>query len=289
MNSVKKTIYLMLLAVLGAAEVAQAQVSITSVGQTYSQNFNALPSSGTTTWSNNSTLSSWYADRSSGNGAISFYSDNGATSSDGLYSYGTDASDRSLGALPGNPGVGNLTLGLRMKNNSGSTITALTITYSAEQWRANGSGSQTIGFSYKTSSSAITSVAGSGYTAVSSLDFTSPVTGTIGAIDGNSTSNKETKSFTITGISLASGSEIMLKWYFPKLANVDHGYAIDDLSITTSNPVVYYSKSTGFLNATATWGTNTDGTGTSPSNFQGNNCMYIIANNATPTLNSNWE
>jgi len=289
MNSVKKTIYMMLLAVLGMVKGMQAQVSITSVGQTYSQNFNVLPPSGSTTWSNNSTLSSWYADRSSGNGTISFYSDNGATSSNGLYSYGTDANDRALGALPGNPGVGNLTLGLRMKNNSGATITALTVTYSAEQWRANGSGSQTIGFSYKTSTSAITTVAGSGYTSVSSLDFTSPVTGTIGAIDGNSTSNKETKSFTITGISLAAGSEIMLKWYFPKLANVDHGYAIDDLSITTSNPVVYYSKSTGFLNATATWGTNTNGTGTTPSNFQGNSCMYIIANNATPTLNSNWE
>ena len=289
MNSVKKTIYMMLLTVLGMVKGVQAQVSITSVGQTYSQNFNSLPSSGTTTWSNNSNLSSWYADRSSGSGAISFYSDSGVSASDGLYSYGSDASDRALGALPGNPGVGNLSLGLRIKNNSSSTITALTITYSAEQWRANGSGSQTIGFSYKTSTSAITSVAGSGFTNVTSLNFSSPVTGSIGAIDGNSASNKETKSFTITGISLAAGSEIMLKWYFPKLANVDHGYAIDDLSITTGNPSVYYSKSTGFLNATATWGTNTDGTGTSPSNFQGNNSMYIIANNTAPTLNSNWD
>ncbi|MGZ3862753.1 MAG: beta strand repeat-containing protein [Bacteroidia bacterium] len=51
---------------------------------------------------------------------------------------------------------------------------------------------------------------------------------------------------------------------------------------------IYYSKSTGNLNATATWGTSPTGTGTSPSNFTSNNCVYIVSNNTAPTINGNW-
>ncbi len=50
----------------------------------------------------------------------------------------------------------------------------------------------------------------------------------------------------------------------------------------------YYSKSTGNLNSTATWGLNTDGTGASPSNFTANNQVFNIRNNATPTISASW-
>jgi len=50
----------------------------------------------------------------------------------------------------------------------------------------------------------------------------------------------------------------------------------------------YYSKPTGNLNLVATWGTNTNGTGTSPTNFTGNNRIYNVCNNASPTINANW-
>ncbi len=51
----------------------------------------------------------------------------------------------------------------------------------------------------------------------------------------------------------------------------------------------YYSKSSGSLDVLATWGTNTDGSGTSPLNFTSNQCTYNIRNNAAPTLGvTNW-
>lgn len=50
----------------------------------------------------------------------------------------------------------------------------------------------------------------------------------------------------------------------------------------------YYSKSTGNLNTTTTWGTNTDGTGTAPTNFTTNNRIYIIKNRTTATISANW-
>ncbi|MBU3663460.1 MAG: VCBS repeat-containing protein [Bacteroidetes bacterium] len=50
----------------------------------------------------------------------------------------------------------------------------------------------------------------------------------------------------------------------------------------------YYSKSTGNLNDTATWGPNIDGSGPSPSNFNSPNTFYNIRNNSNPTISGNW-
>ena len=50
----------------------------------------------------------------------------------------------------------------------------------------------------------------------------------------------------------------------------------------------YYSKSTGNLNLTSSWGTATNGGGTAPANFTANNQVFNIVNNATPTIGANW-
>jgi len=55
----------------------------------------------------------------------------------------------------------------------------------------------------------------------------------------------------------------------------------------TTNNIYYFSKSTGNLNALATWGTNIDGSGTSPVSFTTPNSYYYIFNNPAPTLNGN--
>jgi len=59
-------------------------------------------------------------------------------------------------------------------------------------------------------------------------------------------------------------------------------------SVTRTLGTVYYSKSTGVLNDTATWGVNPDGSGPSPSSFFNPNTTYIISNNSSPNINSNW-
>ena len=50
----------------------------------------------------------------------------------------------------------------------------------------------------------------------------------------------------------------------------------------------YYSKSAGNLNLLATWGTNTDGSGTAPVNFTTANQIFNIRNTANPTIGANW-
>lgn len=67
---------------------------------------------------------------------------------------------------------------------------------------------------------------------------------------------------------------------------------LDDMNTSNAIDVVaspiYYSKSTGTLDVLATWGTNTDGTGTAPLNFTTPNIGYYIRNNPSPTLAANW-
>lgn len=52
---------------------------------------------------------------------------------------------------------------------------------------------------------------------------------------------------------------------------------------------IYYSKSSGNLNQLSTWGTNPDGTGTSPLSFDSALVTYRVQNNSSPTVGGNWR
>ena len=128
----KKT--LLLLAFL-LPVLAYSQVNLTTSSSTYTQNFDALISTGTATWVNDTTITSWYAARSVA-GVVTLRSNNGTGNSGGLQSFGTTA-DRALGGL-GSGSNGANAWGLRLKNTSGNTLNALTVSYTGEQWRNGG-------------------------------------------------------------------------------------------------------------------------------------------------------
>src|SRR5215470_8608063 len=210
--------------------------SITALGATLTEDFDTLPVSGSATWTNDSTIPGWYHART-GTGTTIVAND-GSSTAGNLYSYGTGATtDRALGSLgSGNAAVGNIFWGVRLRNNTGSTITSLDVSYTGEQWRNSGAAAQTVSFSYLVGSPTVTGSLAEFQlpgVAVPSLDFTSPVTGgTAGALNGNLSANRLNLSFTITGLNIPNGTEIMLRWSDPDHTGVDHGLAIDDLSVT---------------------------------------------------------
>jgi len=59
-------------------------------------------------------------------------------------------------------------------------------------------------------------------------------------------------------------------------------------SFTGNDFTEYYSKSTGNLNSTASWGSSPDGSGTPPTNFTTAGHTFYIRNNASPTLGASW-
>ena len=236
LNHLFKLVLSAVCAFLLFSQDTQAQISITTLGTPYTQNFDTLPASGSATWTNNSTIPGWFHQRT-GTGTTIVAND-GASNGGNLYSYGTGtATDRALGSLgSGNAAIGNMFWGVRLQNNSGTTINALQINYYGEQWRNSAAAPQTIAFSYLIGSPTVTGSLAEFQSAgvpVTNLDFTSPVSGgAAGALDGNLAANRTLIGYTITGLSIPNGTEIMLRWSDPDHTGADHGIGIDDFSVT---------------------------------------------------------
>jgi hypothetical protein len=234
------------------------QVSIGSLPATYSQNFNTL-STTATTWNNNSTLLGWYI--STATLPIS----NGTPNSNSSYNTGTTGStDRSIGAL--STGT-NHNFGVRLKNNSTQPIESFTVSFTGEQWRQNAAG--TLVFSYRVSSTAITSLSTGTFTDVSALSFAAIKIGTAGAIDGDDASNKAALAATIN-ISVPAGSEIMFRWN--KAGASSPTLSVDDLTIVANAAITNTPNLS--ISAAQNHGTSCVGTAT-------NAITYTITNNST--------
>lgn len=257
--------YLFLAALLLMANV-WGQVSITSLPQTYNQDFTSLGTS-SATFTNNSTILGWY----STNSGSTLNVDAGGASTGACYNYGTaSAVDRSLGGLSSSGTTPQF--GVRIKNNSTVDIAAIDIAFNGEQWKQTAN-AQTLVFEYQISSSAITSLSSGTWTAATALDFVAPKTGTAGALDGNLTVNRTAKSATLN-VTVPAGSEIFLRW--TKSGSTSPGLSIDDLSII--------AKSAGITSATS--GNWADGStwvgGVAPTSSQN----AIIASGHTVTVAS---
>lgn len=243
-------------------------VGALSLSSAYSQNFNSLISSGTTTWANGSTLSGWYTSRT-GNGT-SIIADAGSSTSGNLYSYGTTNNpDRALGSVgSGNAAAGDFFWGSRFFNDTGSTISTLYINYAGEQWRNSAAAAQTVDFQYQLGA---TSLNAGSWTDFNPLDFTSPVTGgAVGERDGNLSTNRTILSGSLSGLSLAAGQEIWLRWSDSNHTGNDHGLAIDDVQVSINPlPGISISESAGSTSVNEQGGT-TD--------------TYTLTLNTTPTV-----
>jgi hypothetical protein len=171
----------------------------------YSQNFNALASSGTGTWSSTGTftnpaLAGVHVFESGTNGNNTYTAGTGSSNTGDTYSFGALGSeDRALGGLLS----GSLTpmFGISFTNTTGSTLTSFTVSYTGEQWRLGTVGrADRLDFQFSTDATSITSGT---WTDVNALDFTAPVTaGTVGALNGNAAANRTL----ISGRSAASTS-----------------------------------------------------------------------------------
>jgi hypothetical protein len=236
-------------ALIFSAYHAEAQYSITGPGN-YFQDFNSLGLA-PQTWTDNSTLPNWWAQRS-GTGT-SIDTSKGANTAGNLYNYGPGGqSDRAIGSLgSGNAAAGDFAWGIQFQNNAGTPVTNITVTYVGEQWRKSGvTTPQVIGFYYKISSAPINKLqpdTNASWTAVTQLNFSSPVnTTTASALNGNDPANRITVgSYTISGLNIPAGHYIMLKWDDPDHSGTDHGLAIDSVAISWT--VAATSVTTGVI------------------------------------------
>lgn len=226
----KKLSLLCFLLCCAGSTVMKAQVALTTLNAPYEQNFNSL---GTAASNDVGTLPAGWLFLETGTNANTTYgAGTGSSNTGNTYSYGLDASDRAFGGLLS--GSLTPTLGAFFINQTGTTVTSLTIAYRGEQWRlgAGGRGSDRLDFEISTDATSLTSGT---WTAIDNLDFNSPVTtGTARALDGNQDANSATITFTLEGLTIGNGAVFFIRWTDFNAANADDGLAIDNFSITPS-------------------------------------------------------
>ncbi|OQP62138.1 hypothetical protein A3860_29765 [Niastella vici] len=223
--------YLLLGMLFMACPEIFSQVSLTALNTTYSQDFNTLSNSAAS-----STVPSGWLFSESGTAANTTYNINtGSTATGDTYSFGSSGStDRAFGGILSGSLVP--TIGAAFTNNTGSTVTTLTVSYTGEQWRLGTTGrTDRLDFQYSLDA---TSLATSTFTwvDVNSLDFNAPNSSGTLALDGNVAANRTAISFTITGLSIPNGATFYFRWNDFNAASSDDGLAIDDFSLTPANP-----------------------------------------------------
>jgi hypothetical protein len=226
------------LAALAVSPLLHAQaISLAPSGATYTQDFNTLSNTaGSTT--NNLTITGWFMTES-GLGVRDndrYAVDTGGSNTGDTYSYGSTAStDRALGSVQSGTLIASF--GTAFTNNTGSTITWLTVSYTGEQWRiANTAAARDDRLDFQYSLTATDLINGT-WTDVNSLDFVSRIktSAVAGALDGNAAANRLAISHTITDLSIAHGSTFWFRWNDLNASGADDGLAVDDFSLQASS------------------------------------------------------
>ena len=279
--------------------------SYTTSGSIYSQSFDSLPSSGSSSLTGLGPFDTdaapisavdtqgWQFLKYQGNSSNALFSANtGGSTSGSAYSYGsTGSTDRSLGALTS--GSGNYRLGMVLQNNTGETLTSFTLSYLGEQWRNGGSGNtDTLSFDYSIGSGTAIN-AGQNFAPVAGLDFSSPVTGAgATALDGNLPANQRAVSGSVSGLAWAAGDYLIIRWTDNNISGSDDGLALDNVSFTASGAAaganLFWDGAAGWSETSPGAGGNgtwADGSGnwdaSKSANFDGSAGTVTIAATAT--------
>lgn len=278
-----------------ASQAVQAQVTPVSLTTSpYTQNFDALATTGSA--NPKSTLPAGWdlleVNAGSGTGANDQYAaDNGAANGGNTYSYGaTGSTERALGTLLS--GSLTPTIGAAFTNNTGAALTTLTISYTGETWRVGGTARQDkLTFQYSTDA---TSLSTGTWTDVTALDYANPSATATTTAGVTTPIHSATISSQLTGLNLATGATIWIRWNDFNAAGSDDGTAVDDFSMSWGavnpntptlvlNPaaLTFASQNVGTTSAAQTYtlaGTNLTGpitvTATGPYTISKDNTTY---------------
>lgn len=223
--------------------IANAQFNIDAGSTNYTQNFNSLASTGPAiSWANNTTLQGWYVATDATPNITTYDINTGTTTTAGLYSFGiagtNPVTERALGfavsnAFIGASGTGKGYIGWRLRNNTTSNISSITVTWTGEQWRRDNTVNQSLVLSYQTGAT-VTSLTTGTWTTTTST-FTSPqIVGAAAALDGNAGANRAVNISITINVTVGVGQEIMLRWEDLNDAGNDHQLAIDDVTINAT-------------------------------------------------------
>lgn len=170
----------------------------------------------------------------------------GSPSTGGTYNWGQNATDRAVGAMTsGGFSSPNSLIGY-FRNTGTTSISQLSISYDVERYRRN-SASASVQFFY--------SLNGTDWTSVTAGDVAGSSLPTGSSEYGFNPPNLvvNVSAFSVTGLSLASNSDIYLRWNLNTTGSNSQGIGIDNISITATfvSSCTAPSPATSFTSANA--------------------------------------
>lgn len=259
---------------------AIAQISITNTTP-YTQNFDGLPSTGTST--TNPLPANWW--RYGGNG-ITITAGTGSSATGGFYSAGaTSATDRAFGTLL-STNAKPLYFGAKFINNTGSTIVSAAVSYKCEQWRRGNTNAglrDTLLVEYATGTDSVN--LGTWTNVPALIGSSTNTSSTTGALDGNTVFANVSGS--ITGMAIPNGATFWIRFNdYDAFPGSDDLLAVDDFSVsfTTGSVAACTEPAASVTNVvvTATGTTSVSGsfTGSTADGY-----LVLLDSNATvPTI-----
>lgn len=202
-----------------------AQISVTTLGSPYTENFSGLSTSSCPC---NTFPTGWAIAETGSNANTTYVSNTGSSGTGDSYNYNSGGADEALGGLLS----GSLTprWGAVYTNNTGSTITSLAISYVGETWRV-GAASRVdrIDFQYNQNASSITAGTGT-WVDYDNLDYANPGQAT----GSGSIQHTANISSTITGLNIPNGQSFAIRFNDFNATGSDDGMASDDFSLTAN-------------------------------------------------------
>lgn len=204
--------------------------------------------------------------------AVNQQASSGVPATGGRYNWGTTpATDRALGIMTSGSYASPNSIMAYYRNTNASNLTQLTVTYNLERYRVN-TAAASVQFYYSLDGITWTAVtagdvaAASLPTGASSYTFGTPLTINVA-------------SFNITGLNIATNSDIYLRWNLNTTGGNSQGIGIDDVNVTASF-TVGCTQPTTQASAVTTNGETLDGFNVNWIAGTGNGTMIVVSDAA---------
>jgi hypothetical protein len=222
-----KKIYTLFIVLLSTMSFGQTPpISLIGVYLPYNENFDGMGSTET------AFIPGWTAINTLNGTTLAMAVTQGSASAGNIYNVGPVGSEeRAFGTIADGSTVP--AFGAVFVNDTGSTVTKLSIQARMEQWKESGSATidETIAFSYSLDA---TSLNTGTWTTVSNLDLKEKLTSASSnmPVNGNSSANYSLLTYIFSGINWPNGTNIWIKWTDANDAGANGLYALDNFSIS---------------------------------------------------------